>query len=101
MDQYLNDLKKVVKEELSKERYNLLSNEEKQKLGTEIAKNTLEIISSSILDSLDLESLIEYENLINQNTNTMELQSFIKRKIPNFDEIVKSRIIAYLDTIKI
>lgn len=101
MDQYLNDLKKVVKEELSKERYNLLSNEEKQKLGTEIAKNTLEIISSSILDSLDLESLIEYENLINQNTNTMVLQSFIKRKIPNFDEIVKSKITSYLDTIKI
>lgn len=101
MDQYLNDLKKIVQEELSKEKYRSLSNEEKQRLGNEMAKNSMEIVSSSILDSLDLESLNEYESLIDKNTSIPELQNFILRKIPNFNEIVSAKINSYLDSIKI
>jgi hypothetical protein len=101
MDQNLETIKKILTEELSKEKYSHLSNSEKQNLGNDIFKNTFQLIENAINKNLDPESYKMFEELLLQNASDEAVQGFLSQRIPNFQNLIVSEIKSYIESLKI
>jgi len=101
MDQNLETIKKILTEELSKEKYSHLSNSEKQNLGNDIFKNTFQLIENAINKNLDPESYKMFEELLLQNASDEAVQGFLSQRIPNFQNLIVSEIKSYIESLEI